>query len=170
MDKQCAFESECKLSNDCGKDGVDVSRCVYRAEEKCILKDDECCFFPNCDYKNWQRKEQECEFLKNITTLQSKDIHDKKQQLNQLKAENEKMEKGYIELTEIVSPYIDDFTGYNEELKGFDIVLCVKELMQQLDRLKEEVEKQRALKQTYLTCYKTKIRKKKKRKEIKWKM
>lgn len=78
------------------------------------------------------------------------------QQLNQLKAENEKMEKGYIELTEIVSPYIDDFTGYNEELKGFDIVLCVKELMQQLDRLKEEVEKQRALKQTYLTCYKTK--------------
>ena len=62
----------------------------------------------------------------------------KEQECDQLKAENEKMSKGYEELTEIVSPYIDDFTGYNEELKGFDIVLCVKELMQQLDQLKTE--------------------------------
>ena len=77
-------------------------------------------------------------------------------QLDQLKTDNKKMEKGYIELTEIVAPYIDDFTGYNEEQCGFDIVLCIKELMQQLDQLKEEVEKQRALKQTYLACYKTK--------------
>lgn len=77
-------------------------------------------------------------------------------QLDQLKANNKKMEKGYIELTEIVAPYIDDFTGYNEEQCGFDIVLCVKELMQQLNQLKEEVEKQKALKQTYLACYKTK--------------
>ena len=77
-------------------------------------------------------------------------------QLDQLKAENKKMGKGYIELTEIVAPYIDDFTGYNEEQCGFDIVLCIKELMQQLDQLKEEVEKQRVLKQTYLACYKTK--------------
>lgn len=75
---------------------------------------------------------------------------------DQLKKENEKMSKGYEELTEIVSPYIDDFTGYNEEQCGFDIILCVRELMQQLDQLKEEVEKQRALKQTYLACYKTK--------------
>ena len=41
--------------------------------------------------------------------------------------ENEKMSKGYAELTELVRPYIDDFTGYNEELGGFDVVLCVKE-------------------------------------------
>lgn len=61
-------------------------------------------------------------------------------EFNKLKAENEKMLKGYEELTEIVSPYIDDFTGYNEELKGFDIVLCVKELMQQLDQFKAENE------------------------------
>lgn len=26
-------------------DEVDVSGCVYRAEEKCVLKDDGCCFF-----------------------------------------------------------------------------------------------------------------------------
>ena len=45
-------------------DGCDVSGCVYRAEEKCILKDDECHFFPNCDHKQLKRKEQECEELK----------------------------------------------------------------------------------------------------------
>ena len=44
----------------------------------------------------------------------------------------EKMSKGYAELTELVKPYIDDFTGYNEELGGFDIVLCVKELLGKL--------------------------------------
>ena len=60
------------------------------------------------------------------------------QQIDKLKEENEKMSKGYSELTEIVSPYIDDFTGYNEKLGGFDIVLCVKELLQQLDSLKAQ--------------------------------
>lgn len=44
----------------------------------------------------------------------------------------EKMSKGYAELTELVRPHIDDFTGYNEELGGFDIVLCVKELLGKL--------------------------------------
>ena len=49
----------------------------------------------------------------------------------------DKMSKGYAELTELVRPYIDDFTGYNEELGGFDIVLCVKELLQQFDNIRE---------------------------------
>ena len=53
----------------------------------------------------------------------------------------ENMSKGYAELTELVRPYIDDFTGYNEELGGFDIVLCVKELLQQFDSLKADNEK-----------------------------
>lgn len=55
------------------------------------------------------------------------------------------MSKGYAELTEIVSPYIDDFTGYNEKLGGFDILLCIKELLQQLDQPKvdkDELEKE----------------------------
>lgn len=98
-----------------------------------------------------QRKEQECEELKKYRPiidrlLKQFETYDKlksldvvtfaKQvfdQLDQLKTENEKMSKGYMELTEIVSPYIDAFTGYNEELQGFDIVLCVKELVQQLN-------------------------------------
>ena len=36
-------------------DDVNVSECVYRAEEKCTLKDDGCYFFPNCNYKQLQR-------------------------------------------------------------------------------------------------------------------
>ena len=88
-------------------DGVDVKDCKRR-----IGKDSFCRYYKrpcaennyNCIWKKYLRKEQECEELK----------------------------KGYSELTDIVSPYMDDFTGYNEELGGFDIVLCVKELMGQL--------------------------------------
>lgn len=40
-------------------DSVNVAECVYRVEEKCILKDDRCYFFPNCHYKQLKRKEQE---------------------------------------------------------------------------------------------------------------
>ena len=84
-------------------------------------------------------KEQECEELKEKykwfdhykeQALYNKNLcNEKSEQFDQLKAENEKMSKGYAELAEIVSPYIDDFTGYNEKLGGFDIVLCVKELL-----------------------------------------
>ena len=76
------------------------------------------------------RKDNMSEYCKNCYELQ--------EQFDQLKAENEKMSKGYAELTEIVSPYIDDFTGYNQKLGGFDIVLCVKELLQQFKHLKTE--------------------------------
>ena len=93
-----------------------------------------------------KHKEQECEELKSVRDSwiskceQETKIRELYQDgLDQLKAENEKMSKGYAELTEIVRPYIDDFTGYNEKLGGFDIVLCVKELLQQLDSLKAEV-------------------------------
>lgn len=60
------------------------------------------------------------------------------EQLKAKEQECERLQEGYSELTDIVSPYMDDFTGYNEELGGFDLVLCVKELMEQLDRLKAE--------------------------------
>ena len=149
---------------------VDVSECEFYINSKNLefnCKQTPQSYFcknqPNCYYKQLKRKEEECEELKSVRySWMSKCEQETKMKefyqdvLDELKAENKKMEKGYIELTEIVAPYIDDFTGYNEELGGFDIVLCIKELMQQLDQLKEEVEKQRALKQTYLTCYKTK--------------
>ena len=94
-------------------DGIDVGGCIYYEDGKCLngeMVQCNCKKVAVCYYKEYKRKEQECEELK----------------------------KGYSELTDIVSPYMDDFTGYNEELGGFDIVLCVKELMEQLDQLKAE--------------------------------
>ena len=94
-------------------DGVDVSGCEYYNKiNKHTGQYCICELEPNCLYKQLKRKEQECEGLK----------------------------EGYSELTDIVSPYMDDFTGYNEELGGFDIVLCIKELLEQLDQLKAENE------------------------------
>ena len=85
-------------------------------------------------------KEQECKELKKcLLQVQNASISLNKQ-LDQLKEKNEKISKGYAELTDIVSPYIDDFTGYNEKLGGFDIVLCIKELLQQIDQIKVENE------------------------------
>ena len=37
----------------------------------------------------------------------------------------------YEELLKVVEPYLDDFTGYNEEEQAFDIVLAVKELLEE---------------------------------------
>lgn len=98
--------------------------------------------------EQYYKLEQECEDLREELEW----VHGIK---DQLKAENKKMSKGYEKLTEIVSPYIDDFTGYNEELKGFDIVLCVKELMQQLDALETENEKLRQYKASKQASYET---------------
>ena len=70
------------------------------------------------------------------------------EELKRKEQECEELKEGYSELTDIVSPYMDDFTGYNEELGGFDIVLCVKELMEQLDQLKAENDE---LKKNYFT-------------------
>jgi len=46
-------------------DGVDVSRCIYyKATGKYNTCGYDCELTHNCYYKNWQRKEQECEELK----------------------------------------------------------------------------------------------------------
>lgn len=113
-------------------DGVDVAGCKYfnRFRNICHNKNLCCDCEKNqdCYYKQLARKEQECEELK----------------------------KGYAELTKIVSPYMDDFTGYNEELGGFDPILCVKELFQQLahkmqenEELKEYAQRQENQRETY---------------------
>lgn len=94
-------------------------------------------------------KEEENTLRKIIKNKEERNIELYKEN-NQLKVNNEKMSKGYAELTEIVSSYINDFTGYNEKLGGFDIVLCVKELLQQLKHLQTENDRLMILKdETY---------------------
>lgn len=106
--------------------GVDVSKCDKLIVNQlygyaCNCEEDthiisSCKNRHNCYYKQLARKTTECEELK----------------------------KGYAELTKIVSPYMDDFTGYNEELGGFDPILCVKELFQQLAHKMQECEELKA--------------------------
>ena len=100
-------------------DGVD---CGYYNEGICWNDDVAIEYCNDCDY---------C-FHKQIKQL--------KEKLLNKEQECERLSKGYAELTDIVSPYMDDFTGYNEELGGFDLILCIKELLQQLNQLKEENE------------------------------
>ena len=118
--------------------------------------------FYNGDYCNteWcsllKAKKQECERWKKAndeknellakmgyptTATAKRKVFTLQQQIDTLKEDNEKMSKGYAELIEIVSPYIDDFTGYNEKLGGFDIVLCVKELLGKLAQKEQDYEK-----------------------------
>ena len=101
-------------------DGVNVAECVYREEEKCILKDDECCFFPNCDYKNWQRKEQECEKLKRLIAKQK----NAKIQLSKLKDKQYKefcdMKQALTEIKEIAENCYDPTDKEND---GFWTIL-----------------------------------------------
>ena len=124
-------------------DGVNVSGCVYRAEEKCILKDDECCLFPNCDHKQLQRKEQECKELRQV----KKDLPDMQMPYvilyRQIKEQYYKLEQEcemWKHQAELGSDTTDRLTKQLEE-KEQDIDNCREELYllhNQLDQLKVE--------------------------------
>ena len=112
---------------------------------------------PNCRFKQFARAKEENEKLKSQITSQDCEIYDLKSQLQVKKQECEKLKEGYSELTDIVSLYMDDFTGYNKELGGFDIVLCVKELMEQLDQLKQTNEELQKDNEELRKCYKNNL-------------
>lgn len=89
-------------------DGVDVSGCDYYFDNKCrcmdasIMQDfyscPQCNINPNCYYKKWQRKEQECEQLKEkYLNLKEQNgsyivqLNTVNEQLDQLKVENDSL-------------------------------------------------------------------------------
>lgn len=149
------YKGECRCEQNCIDDdkGETIEELFYREPEHNKW---ECELSKNCYYKQLKAKEQECDELKkqlerkeenyqkflsksnkyihNLVDENVQDISNLARQLEQLKTENEKMSKGYSKLTEIVSPYMNDFTGYNEELGGFDLILCVKELLEEAER------------------------------------
>lgn len=152
-------------------DGVSINECEYSYTDRysdicckatiggngpCKPSENICFKYVEALQEQLKHKDLEIEKYKDLALHNGKVCNERLDKIDELEYKINEMEKGYAELTEIVTPYIDDFTGYNEELGGFDIVLCVKELMQQFSELKEKLEKERALKQTYLTCYKTK--------------
>ena len=134
---------------------------MYGASAVCDLADG----CKNCRYKQLKAKEQECKALreeKAYTDIACEQLQnqlkrkeqecknwqkeldkthllmlEKQDALIKSMQECERLSKGYAELTDIVAPYMDDFTGYNEQLGGFDLILCVKELLERLDKPKQ---------------------------------
>ena len=108
-------------------DGVDVSGCeFYNKDDKTCREangkynidicDFDKCENSNCYYKNWQRKEQECEELKEqlkemnevirTETTRCNLVNILKTELDQLKAENEELKKTVNDL--LHKPEIQD--------------------------------------------------------------
>ena len=76
--------------------------------------------------------------------------------LKQIALENQFNEDLPVLLTADVNSVESLLKNDTLDYDGFDIVLCVKELLQQIDQFKVELEQEKALKETYLTCYKAK--------------
>ena len=92
-------------------DGCDVSGCEFyfyiesnKYPHRCTCYEDmygcsvvcditDCC--KNCHYKNWKRKEQECDMWKNLTVDNGAVALKYQQQLDQLKAENESLKESF---------------------------------------------------------------------------
>ena len=91
------------------------------------LQPDACKNNPNCYYKQLARKEQECE---------------------ELRKQLERKEENYQNLLSKSNKYIHNLVDEN--------VQDISNLARQLDQLKTELEQEKALKETYLTCYKAK--------------
>ena len=109
-------------------DVVDVSGCKYLMDDKCLILDMVCSVCSNCYYKQLKRKEQEVQqAMDNYVQLDLQRVKEYNELVDLYKAKEQECEKLKAKLTDIVSSYMDDFTGYNKELGGFDIVLCVKE-------------------------------------------
>lgn len=51
--------------------------------------------------------------------------------------QNNKYEKGYGLITDIITPYLSDFTGINDAGQ-FDLVLAIDELMQELKAYRKD--------------------------------
>lgn len=51
--------------------------------------------------------------------------------------QNNKYEKGYELITDIIAPYLSDFTGINDTGQ-FDLVLAIEELMQELKAYRKD--------------------------------
>ena len=44
----------------------------------------------------------------------------------------------YEDLLKVIEPYLSDFTGYDEENQGFNIVFAIKELLEEREERKEK--------------------------------
>ena len=99
-------------------DGVQVQDCCYfdyendGYEDSCYIHQNECSA-QNCYFKQLKRKEQECEELDEELNDLTRDIKTRlkveKIKLDQLKAENEKLEQTLAEIKEICNEYQKEY-------------------------------------------------------------
>lgn len=64
-------------------------------------------------------------------------VKDLKEEINNLKRQRDKQNALYNDILKVIEPYMGDFTGYDEKLGGFNIVLAVKELLEEGDQAVE---------------------------------
>ena len=125
--------------------GVDVSECEHSFEQfdnwvgkdvvmcdctlgcRCEPKENHCKFYMYYLEQQLKRKEKECE---------------------ELRKQLERKEENYQKLLNKSNKYIHNLVDEN--------VQDISKLARQLDQLKTELEQEKALKETYLTCYKAK--------------
>ena len=114
-------------------DGVQIRGCGHYWNGTCHAYTDNtgkfllCANSPHCYFKQLARKEQECE---------------------ELRKQLERKEENYQKLLSKSNKYIHNLVDEN--------VQDISNLARQLDQLKTELEQEKALKETYLTCYKAK--------------
>ena len=107
-------------------DGVDVSGCPYYidSEDGCSSHDCECikCVHNECFYKDYKRKEQECERSKKnyFTVIQQRNVAE--QQLDQLK-------QSLRNIKELIQKEIDDCFNCDDCIScGYNC--CLRQAMQ----------------------------------------
>lgn len=123
-------------------DGVDVSGCAsYMDNGECISElvySDYCKVCPNCTYKLEQKlkaKEQECERWKSNFNGKVSAIKELLEQLDQLKAENDKLKEAFDGLFKVQYKLADN----NKKLR--QCLTKIKEIAEELKNFYEELGK-----------------------------
>lgn len=74
------------------------------------------------------------ELRKEVNELK-KNVEHLKEEFNNLEQRNNKQSTLYDDIMKVIEPYMGDFTGYDEKLGEFNIVLAVKELVEEANSI-----------------------------------
>lgn len=115
---------------------IDMSNCIYHNNGKCTnsaIGQCNCANVASCYYKEYKRKEQECEMWKNLTVDNGAVALKYQQQLDKLKEENDALFKAIEEVNKINKRLETE----NEELK------------KQLETYKDDEQLEKEMQQLY---------------------
>jgi phosphatidate phosphatase PAH1 len=122
-------------------DGVDVSGCKWFTHNQlceCAIKpadDFHCHANPNCHYKKWQYKEQECNRLKEEVSL-LKESNSKLQQIEDVNS----LEKYYLQQIDQLKAEIDELKKSSCKFKNY-CTCDIEKFLQILIEIKETAKK-----------------------------